>query len=197
MQEIWKDVKGYEGLYQVSNLGNVKSKSRVVNNRKIIGKILTPADTSKGYLGVSLYKNGSKKTASIHKLVAIAFIPKVKNKPQINHKDGDKHNNKVDNLEWCNGSENLKHAFELGLKKPSKTSLGKFGENHPNSKKVIQYDLNNKKIREFACLSDIKRELNFNLGNLSECCNGTRKTAYGFIWRYANEQNNSQSACNG
>lgn len=197
MQEIWKDVKGYEGLYQVSSLGGVKSKSRVIGNRKIAGRTLKPSDTSRGYLGVTLYKHGSKKTEVIHRLVANAFIPKVKNKLQINHIDGNKHNNKIDNLEWCNGSENLKHAFALGLKKPSKTFLGKFGENHPNSKKVIQYDLNNNKIREFACLSVVQREFNFNLGNLSECCNGKRKTAYGYIWRYVDEQNNIQPDCNG
>ena len=91
--EIWKDIKGYEGLYQVSNLGNIKS---IRTNKNLLFE-----ENYKGYLRVSLCKNGKHKHYKVHRLVGIAFIPNEYNLPQINHKDENKHNNAIDNLEWC------------------------------------------------------------------------------------------------
>lgn len=186
MQEIWKDVKGYEGLYQVSNIGNVRSVDRYVNNRKIKGKSLLPSDTGRGYLGVSLYKNGNKKTLNIHKLVANSFIPCTKNKSQVNHKDGDKHNNNVSNLEWCSCSENIKHAFRMGLKKPSKTFLGRTGDKHPNSKKIICVNTGVK----YQSLAEAAKCTGTTIGLVSLVCSGKRKHTKGLVFIYEKYRNN-------
>lgn len=127
MEEIWNDIKGYEGKYKVSNLGRVKSKARKtkvgINNVKEIlrgEKILKPLKLTKGYLGIKLYKDLVGKTIKIHRLVAEAFIPNTENKPQVNHIDGDKGNNKVNNLEWCNCKDNMEHSYEIGLRDKEK-----------------------------------------------------------------------------
>lgn len=123
--EIWKDIVGYEGWYQVSNLGRVKSVSRVVphktkgggvSNQVWPSKILRPTVTNHGYQLVVLSKQGKFRYPTIHRLVATAFVPKPFNKPTVNHKDGNKENNMADNLEWCTSSENNYHAWETGLK---------------------------------------------------------------------------------
>lgn len=121
MEEVWKDVEGYEGLYQVSNLGRVKSLTHYITKenckpREVKGKILTPFfDRPKGYLSVSLSKNNKIKLQRIHRLVAQAFIPNPDNLIQINHKDGNKTNNNVENLEWCSCKDNIRHAWENKL----------------------------------------------------------------------------------
>ena len=121
MKEIWKDIKGYEGSYQVSNLGRVKSLSREIyfSNRDYINLtkeiILKPGNNGKGYLCVSFSKNNRQKSFRVHRLVAKAFIPNLKNKPQVNHKDGDKKNNCIENLEWCDNYENFQHALKNNL----------------------------------------------------------------------------------
>lgn len=120
LTEIWKDVVGYEGLYQVSNLGRVKSFHRKEPC------ILKPMMNHKGYLRVELHNAGFAEMRSVHNLVKCAFDPlrDYGVNLQINHKDGDKTNNRIDNLEWCTGSQNVRHAFETGLKVPVK------GEQH-------------------------------------------------------------------
>ena len=118
MEEIWKDIKGYEGLYQVSNLGRVKSLERVVDygHMKCVrkGRIVKQFNT-KDYNNVKLHKDGIRTIYLAHRLVATAFIPNPDNLPVVNHKDGDKTNNCVDNLEWCTASDNVKHAIQTGL----------------------------------------------------------------------------------
>jgi predicted XRE-type DNA-binding protein len=127
--EIWKDIKDFEGIYQVSNMGRVKSVGRLVNSGKgvhsftIKEKILA-VDYSASYYRVTLSKNGKIKRFSVHRLVASTFISNPENKPQVNHKDGDKLNNKLDNLEWVTVSENNRHAIDTGLSIPVK------GEDH-------------------------------------------------------------------
>lgn len=114
VDEQWKNICGYEGVYSVSNLGNVR---RELNNGRntISGRILVPAKSNKGYLRVSLSKDGVKKDYSIHVLVATAFIGVCPENHEVNHKDGIKTNNKLSNLEYLTGLENKKHAFSLGL----------------------------------------------------------------------------------
>ena len=108
-KEIWKDIKGYEGLYQISSYGKVM----IISS----GKMLKPEITEKGYLRYELNKNGKRKRFKAHRLVGMNFIENNNNLPQINHKDGIKTNNHVSNLEWCDNSHNVRHAVRLGLYK--------------------------------------------------------------------------------
>lgn len=176
MQEIWKDIKGYEGLYQVSNLGRIKSfhKYRTTN------RIMKPR-LKRGYYQIGLRKDSKRKWYSIHRLVAQAFILNSNNYPIINHKDGNKLNNNVDNLEWCTYSYNSKEAIRLGLAKPPKAIKG---ELNPNSKKIIQYDKNMNKIKIWGSIADASRELNICSCNIIECCKKHRLSAGNYIWEY-------------
>jgi NUMOD4 motif/HNH endonuclease len=122
--ETWKDIEGYERLYQVSNLGQVRSLNRkdTNGNRQLLEKILKPSKTKKGYLRVCLCVNSVIKTFSVHRLVAIEFIPNSDNKPEINHINGIKHDNSVNNLEWATARENRLHACREGLAGSTKGS---------------------------------------------------------------------------
>lgn len=122
MRETWKDIKGYEGLYQVSNLGNVKSVNHYASNGKCLilykGKLLKPwFDGKKHYLQVTLSKDNVKKKYLIHRLVAETFINNTQNLPEVNHKNGCKTDNKVNNLEWVTSKENKAHAIKNGYYK--------------------------------------------------------------------------------
>lgn len=122
--EIWKDILGYEGYYQVSNLGNVKSLDRVRETLPTAkkqfktfneGRVLIPKESNRGYLRYALTKEGKTKYLSAHRLVAQSFIPNIKDKPDVNHINGIKTDNRIENLEWCTGSENIKHNYVLGI----------------------------------------------------------------------------------
>lgn len=196
--EVWKDIKGYEGLYQVSNLGRVKSfdvyiKVGIKNAETALhkGRILKPMKNRQGYMRVELCKGGERKAIFVHRLVASVFIENPENKVCVNHIDGDKQNNCVENLEWCTYSENMQHAFDTGLKRC------KYGKEHHNHSEVTQYDLQGNFIRLWYGFHEINRVLGFDYRNIHACCNGKQKTAYGYVWRYANGQNNIQSDCNG
>lgn len=121
--EVWKDIKGYEGYYQVSNFGRVKSVSRRVVNHKsgstrlVQSKILSPCDNGNGYLVVSLRKDGKRKSAYVHRIVAEAFVENKENKPNINHKDYNTKNNVATNLEWCTQKENVAYSV-AHMRKP-------------------------------------------------------------------------------
>ncbi len=138
MEEIWKDCIGYEGLYQVSDLGRVKSMERQSigkNNsiRILKEKILECNVDEKGYKFLHLWNKSVKKRITVHRLVAQHFIENPNGLPQVNHKDGVKSNNVVYNLEWCTSSQNIKHAYDTGLKFQSRESKNK-GINNPNYK---------------------------------------------------------------
>lgn len=122
--EIFKDVIGYEGIYQISNLGNIKSLSRCVvrsNNRNFITKTKINKNhiCDTGYYAIRLKKLGVSKIFKVHRLIAVAFMPNTENKPQINHIDGNKLNNDISNLEWCTNKENAIHAYKNKLSNPS------------------------------------------------------------------------------
>lgn len=160
-KEIWKDIKGYEGLYQVSNKGEVK---RIGKNKNLYKSLRT-------YYGVKLSKNNKKKYFNIHRLVAETFIPNPKKMLQINHKDGNKLNNNVNNLEWVTPSDNTKHAYKLKLLLPTRISP------------VCQYDLQGNFIKEYPSIK-IARKENPHTTNITDVCRGKRKTAGGFFWKY-------------
>jgi hypothetical protein len=175
MQEIWKDIKGYEGRYQISNLGRVKSLTKSIWNgytfRIKDEFILKGGKDKKGYLYVILSKDGIKSIYKIHRLVAQFFIPNPENKLEVNHIDGNKLNNSVNNLEWCTHQENIYHACTIGLR--------------PNYRNVNQYDLQGNFIRCWNCISDISKTLKINQSAIWQCCVGKSKKSHGFIWRYA------------
>lgn len=178
--EEWKSIKNYEGLYEVSSLGNVKSLPR--NTTK--GRILKQSKQAQGYRFVYLSKNGISKKHTIHRLVAQAFIPNPNNYPVINHKDGNVENNCVDNLEFCTQSHNIKEAYRLGLEIP--VWLNKKGKNHNRSKAVNQYDKNGNLIKTWDCIRDASKELNIYSSNIVMCCKHYRGYNYvgGYKWEY-------------
>lgn len=133
-KEFWKPIDGFENIYEISNIGNVKSLERSISDhggfRLVRERILRPGKNRRGYTTVLLNSYGKSHTRYVHRLVIQAFIPNLENKRTVNHKDGIKSNNKIDNLEWATDSENIKHAFVLGLK----GGLSDIGENNHNSK---------------------------------------------------------------
>ena len=169
--EIWRDVVGYEGLYQVSNLGRVKSLRGRSNHKN---DIFLKIQTNKGYKRVSLCKNDVLKHYPLHRIVAEAFVPNIDNKPQVNHIDGDKSNNKASNLEWCTSRENRKHGIQIGLIKVK-------------GKRVNQYNLNGEFLKMWETLSSAAKECGVHTSHIASCCKGKFRQAGGYIWKYVEE----------
>lgn len=195
MEEIWKDIKDYEGFYQVSNLGNVKSlerkvNSKIKNNNFVIKKekILSKTKLNNGYEQVHLSKEGITRKKQVHRLVAEAFIPNPDNLPQINHKDEDKTNNSVfmnddgsidsdkSNLEWCTAKHNVNH-----------------GTGHYRScitrrkcctKEVFQFALDGSFIQSFYSCSEASRKTGINLSCISSAAKHVSYTAGSYLWSY-------------
>lgn len=183
MKEIFKDIEGYDGLYQVSDLGRVKSLNYNHTGKE---KILNNVKNGVGYLQVSLYINGIRKIHKVHRLVCKAFLPNPDNKKEINHKNGIKTDNRLENLEWSTRSENTKHAYaELGRKNPM---LGKFGSDNPSSKPVCIYSKSWEFIDEFAGAHEASRITGVDKSNIIKCCKGKYCQAGGYIWKYKNEK---------
>ena len=184
MQEIWKDIVGYEGLYQVSSLGNIRSLSFGARNyrKSNIVKLLKQSPTNCGYFKVQLYCEGKSKMMYVHRIVATAFIPNPERKPQVNHIDGNKSNNVASNLEWVSQSENHIHAIAHGLRSPS-PMLGRTGADNPNSKVILQYDLLGNFINEWCGIAEAARNINASAKLISNCVCGNKKSACGYIWR--------------
>ena len=187
MKEIWRDIVGYEGLYQVSNLGRVKS---LGNNKTRKEKVLKP-ETINGYLRVCLFKEKKGKHILVHRLVADAFIPNIDNKPYIDHIDGNPKNNIIDNIRWCTHNENMNNPI-------AKQRIGESMKGHPVSKEtrekirdihrksICQIDKTNGCIiREWSSMIDVERELGIDHTKICNCCKGKRKSTGGFIWKYA------------
>lgn len=131
-----------------------------------------------------LCKNGKRKNFTVHRLVANAFIPNIENKQEINHKDGNKQNNRVDNLEWVTKKENIKHSYTQLKRIPFSPSKGKFGKESKSSKIIKQYTLEGKFIKKWDSKIEASKELKIDAGSMSKCCNKIRKSAGGFIWKY-------------
>ena len=179
--ESWKNIKGYEGLYQVSNMGRVKSLERTATRKNgikqtIRERILKPSTDKDGYLLVSLYNGrGKVKTFKVHRLVCEAFYENPKKKPCVNHIDENKTNNVATNLEWCTYEENNNHG----------TRNARSAE--AQSKSVGQYTRDGKLIKVWQSTHEVERLLGFNQGHISDVARGKQKTAYGYVWKYVEE----------
>lgn len=176
--EIWKDVAEYEGLYEVSNKGNIRGVARkdpLGRNRK--GRMLKPGYTSRGYLQVALSKNGKSKTRTVHRLVAEAFIPNPNGLPQVNHRDEDKDNNNVENLEWCDPKYNINYG--TGSERASQA----------RSKKVKATNIITGEVLTFNSAKEAEKK---GYHNVSAPCRGVYHTGghlyKGHIWQYYMEE---------
>lgn len=167
IKELFLDIPGYEGYYQVSNLGRVKGLANEAARKE---RMLKPADRGHGYLAVSLCKRGTKQTFTVHRLVILAFHGK--SFLGCNHKDGVKTNNKLSNLEYCTQSQNIQHAFKIGL-----SSLDHM------KKPVNQFSLDREFIKTFASQEEAAKQTGIQQSSISQCTCGRRKTAGGFIWK--------------
>jgi hypothetical protein len=174
-QEVWKDIKGYEGIYQVSNLGRVKGLRKRNNAYNVYYKkefIMKLQKNHKGYLKVQLNNDLIKrKMFFVHRLVAEAFIPNPNNLPQINHKDENKENNVVDNLEWCDNSYNQKYGSTCDYRR----------------KKVVQLDKNANVLKIWRSITEACEHYGIPISNISAVCHHKRKTIKGYKWVFLDE----------
>ena len=184
---MWKKVPN-TSIYYANEKGQIKSIDHKHNAgrgyyiRK--GRILKPTLNSHGYLCVGItYEGEEQKTVPVHRVIAQTFIPNPENKPQINHIDGNKQNNSVNNLEWCSPKENIIHAYKTGLNKGSKPMLGRKGEKHPNSKCVVMCDSFGNELRVFPCISNASEEMKLSASHICACTKGKRKSCGGYYWK--------------
>lgn len=164
-KEIWKDIKEYEGLYQVSNLGNVRGLQSRWGTRET-PNIISQQTTKKGYKRVPLSKNNKSKQFMVHRLVYETFKGKIKNNYEINHKDLDRSNNKIDNLEEMTHADNVRYS---------------------KAKKIIQLDLDENFIKKWNCIRDVKKEIGIDHRQICDCLLKKQKTCHGFKWKYEEE----------
>lgn len=178
--ELWKDIPNFENLYQASNLGNIRS--------LYTNKILKYEISKNGYCQVMLCKDKKRKLLYVHRLIAITYLDNYSEDLQVNHKNGIKTDNRIENLEMVTCKENIQHSFK------NKLQISKKGKEHPlykkygflnkTSKKVNQYDLEGNYIKTWNSIMDIERELGINNSNISSCCNGNKNSAGGFKWKH-------------
>lgn len=176
--ELWKNIKGYEGLYQVSNMGRVKSLERTSIDKRghkhhTKERILKSRPNHKGYLRLTLHNDsGKKKSFFVHRLVCEAFHENTENKPFVNHIDENKTNNIANNLEWCTYAENNNHG----------TRNARIAKSL--SRPVAQYTLDGELIKVWQSPREVQRQLGFDQSHISKVALGKQKTAYGYVWKY-------------
>lgn len=172
MEEVWKDIEGYENLYRVSNKGRVYGIKR--NN------ILKPGVVW-GYEQVVLCKNGVCKQMKVHRLVASAFCNKRENADQVNHINENKRDNRAENLEWCTNLENIRHG--TGIERHALAQ-----RNNKHSKAIGQYSIDGVFVKRYPNSHDIQRVTGFDRATIMKCAKGKQKTAYGFLWKYLDKE---------
>ncbi|QBX24934.1 HNH homing endonuclease [Streptococcus phage Javan220] len=182
MEEEWRDIKDYEGIYQVSNYGRVRSCTRIITYKNGSkhhkqGKILTLVPNSDGYMLVGLNVLNKQKTRLVHRLVAETFLEKIKGKNEINHIDENKKNNSVSNLEWVNRKENCNHGTR------NKRISERNRAAHPG-KQIAQYTIAGELVATYPKIKEAARCLGVNCISISCALNGKNKTAYGYVWKF-------------
>jgi hypothetical protein len=187
--EIWVPVAGYEGKYMVSSYGRVLGLARKIkskrNSLRHKGEKMLVLCKRNGYVAITLGDgNGNKKQVLVHRLVATTFIPNPEQKPQVNHKDGDKKNNRIENLEWSTPSENGKHAYAIGLNRVQSFWTGTLNQNG-SCKPVRQLSKDGKLIKVWPTASEVERQLGFLGCAITQACRGRIKTSRGYKWEYA------------
>lgn len=190
--ELWKDIDGYEGKYQVSSCGNVRSLTRWGNGRILKGGKTKPNPQPYRFVPLVGAGRGDVKNKYIHRLVAEAFIPNPNNLPEVNHIDGNTFNNNVENLEWCTHADNMKCASLAGaLSKGQDKWKGKF---HPRAKAVIQLTKEGVFVKEWGSVNEIMRKTGIPASTIFRVCSPKYKhehSAYGYIWKYKDETTNN------
>lgn len=194
--EVWKDIDGYEGYYQVSNLGSVKSLERYVNignggRLKVKERILASGLDKRGYPIVSLFKNNHGEIKTIHRLVASAFIPNEQNKPTVNHKDEIKTNNTVENLEWATQKENTNYGTGIERSIASRKANPLAGAKR--WKRVDQYDLYGRLVKSWPSVKSAATHYGIDGSMISRCCRGVTKRAINYIWKYSEASSNKEA----
>lgn len=190
MEDKWYQVPGYEGLYEFSMPNKIKSLERTIGHRfggqrKYKGCMVVPLKDGHGYLRVIIAKDGVKRYFSLHRMIAMIFIPNPENKPCVNHINGNVLDNSIENLEWVTHSENNQHAFDIGLRKAP--WAGKTGKLNPSSIRVSQFSLDGELIRIFDSFADIKRDIGFSTQYIRNVCRGKLEKANGFKWKYTDK----------
>ena len=173
--EKWRPIEGYEGLYEVSDWGDVKSTQYWNGTYE---RILKPIKTNRNYKTVGLYKDGKMKINLVHRLVAQAFIPNPNNLPCVNHKDENTSNNRVDNLEWCTFEYN--HYYGTAMQRLAEKNKKRC------SKTVLQYTLDGQFVKEWESIAEAHRN-GFSASHICQCCNGKRNYHKNFVWKYTEE----------
>ena len=193
MEEIWQPIPEYEGHYEASNYGNVRSIPKRINqksrggnwySREYPGMVLAKSILNNGYEAVGLSKSGRMTGKLVHRLVLSAFEPNTENKRTVNHKNGIRNDNNIGNLEWATTSENISHSYrELGRRAPMQ---GMTGIAHHASKPVIQKNQDGSIARQWDAAMDAVR-CGFDSSCISRCCNGASKSHKGYIWEYGSQ----------
>ncbi|HNX82189.1 MAG TPA: NUMOD4 domain-containing protein [Candidatus Omnitrophota bacterium] len=188
--EVWKSVNGFEGYYEISSHGRLKSYKKHSD-----GLILKQTNVKGGYYSVVLSANGKTRSMRIHRIVAETFLSNAGGLPEVNHIDGNKQNNHISNLEWCSRSHNARHSIKLHPKQCN--HMNDFNK-YIKPKSILMYDKRGNYIRWFINGADASRETGICHRNILQVCNGekneygyTRKSAGGYIWRFESEVNNA------
>ncbi|WP_288638854.1 NUMOD4 domain-containing protein [uncultured Lentilactobacillus sp.] len=189
MKEGWKDIPNYEGLYEASSLGRIRSRNRTIDNRKYSGKIIKPQNNGHGYYHVTLAANKKHSQFYVHRLVALTFLPNPSELPEVNHIDENPANNCVDNLEWCTAKYNSnygnhgQHVSE-GSKKSIRKRQACVQNGMKTAKPVVQMKMDGTEIKVWPSMGMAAKMGNFNRCNIQKCCIGEYYQHKGFRWKF-------------